>query len=724
MAYRHRFVILFALLTACGNNGEEPVQEMADMADTPDVDLDALDSGLGKDFTHDTGITLCREDEYVDAQATCVACAAGTTNNAGDDPSAGETSCQAIFCPVGYFVQQHQCSPCPTGTTTADVADASGPDTVCSSILCEADQHVEGGRCVTCAPGTTNEAGDDASQGDSSCQPVTCMRDTHVQGHLCVPCTPGQSNVEGDDASGADTVCDAGACASNRRVAEHRCVACAPGYVNPAGDDPTGPDTSCSEVICQRNEHVHEHTCLPCPRGSKNDFMDSAAGPDTSCQSLICRYNEHVQDHECVDCPPGTTNLSGDEQAGPDTTCQPVVCPENYHVDYNSCEPCPRGSTRPAGDVATGSNTSCEATLCGVDEYVDDHMCVACLPGSTNEAGDNARLSDTECDSDLVEVYSSSTTLCALFATGGPKCWGGNVPGSSIDPIPLHSVPSGVVQMGLGDSHACLMLDTGTIKCWSSVGATPSTSPQTLAANFPQPVAFIRALQRSGIAVLTNGDVYQWSLTSAPQKTFTLPSVPVALEASSYSICALLSGGNVECWGSGSFGTFGNNDQPIPAGEHTVTPTGLDTGVIALAGAETSYCAIVQNGDVKCWGANAHGQVGDGTTTRRYVPTTVTGLPSPARSIAVSGGHTCALLTNDELWCWGLNDWGQLGDGTRIDSSTPVRATLPFTSQPLQSIHVKMSETCARTEDNELWCWSSYDQQNTNPPVVKFQRFP
>ncbi len=113
-------------------------------------------------------------------------------------------------------------------------------------------------------------------------------------------------------------------------------------------------------------------------------------------------------------------------------------------------------------------------------------------------------------------------------------------------------------------------------------------------------------------------------------------------------------------------------------------------------------CALVHNGGAWCWGFNDNGQLGDGTTTNRSTPVAVSGLPLNLAQIAAADDHTCALLANQTVKCWGLNSKGQLGDGTTSDSSTPVKvAGLTDVVQ----IALGDAYTCALLASGDVQCW-------------------
>ncbi len=128
-------------------------------------------------------------------------------------------------------------------------------------------------------------------------------------------------------------------------------------------------------------------------------------------------------------------------------------------------------------------------------------------------------------------------------------------------------------------------------------------------------------------------------------------------------------------------------------------------------------CAILQDGSVYCWGQNASGEVGDGTTTLRSSPTKVT-LPYPATAVSGNGdgnAQTCAVLTDGSLWCWGDNAYGELGVGDANVHLGPQKVPLPNVAQvAVGGVHV-----CAVDTNQDLYCWgsNSYGEVGNGTPT-------
>jgi alpha-tubulin suppressor-like RCC1 family protein len=142
-----------------------------------------------------------------------------------------------------------------------------------------------------------------------------------------------------------------------------------------------------------------------------------------------------------------------------------------------------------------------------------------------------------------------------------------------------------------------------------------------------------------------------------------------ALAAGGAHTCAVLAAGTVACWGL-------NTDGQLARGETLGTPAPIAgvRGATAIAAGQGHTCAVIVDAKVLCWGSNSRGQLGRRATEReRSFPTpSVVGEISDAIGVAVGRDHSCALLRDGRVMCWGGNSSGQLGDGTTTDSAAPI----------------------------------------------------
>jgi hypothetical protein len=166
--------------------------------------------------------------------------------------------------------------------------------------------------------------------------------------------------------------------------------------------------------------------------------------------------------------------------------------------------------------------------------------------------------------------------------------------------------------------------------------------------------------------------------------------------------CVLRNNGGVFCWGNNDAGQLGDG---TTSRRELPSPTPALTGVVEITVGQFHTCARRNTGDVYCWGANARGQLGDGGSARRLIPARVTGLTNV---VGISAGdlHTCARLTDETVFCWGAGTNGQLGDGTMNNRSTP---TLVRMLSGVRGIEAGGSHTCARRGDRRVLCWGAND---------------
>jgi alpha-tubulin suppressor-like RCC1 family protein len=245
----------------------------------------------------------------------------------------------------------------------------------------------------------------------------------------------------------------------------------------------------------------------------------------------------------------------------------------------------------------------------------------------------------------VVAVATGTAHTCALVQSGGVECWGANSNGQLGDasttesavPVQVDGMQSGVAAIAAGLAHTCGLLATGTVLCWGTNANGELGDGKTLDSDAPVPVA---GLNGPAIAVAA-GDAHS---------------------------CALLKDGSVECWGWNIEGQLGNGgaDSPTP-----VVVSGIHSATAISAGGNDT-CALLRSGAVVCWGANLDGQLGNGGTSDSSTPVVVSGLGSGAAAVTTGLSHSCAVLMGGSTTCWGANAHGELGDGSTTSSSTPV----------------------------------------------------
>lgn len=176
-----------------------------------------------------------------------------------------------------------------------------------------------------------------------------------------------------------------------------------------------------------------------------------------------------------------------------------------------------------------------------------------------------------------------------------------------------------------------------------------------------------------------------------------------AISAGSEHTCALTSAGAVWCWGNNANGQLGDG---TTMGRLTpVAVSGLSSGVQMISAGVYHTCAVTSAGAARCWGFNDSGQLGDGSATTRLTPVTVSGLSGGVQAIGAGYRHTCAVTSTGAAWCWGWNILGQLGDDTTEDRRTPVAVS--GLSGGVQAIGAGNWHTCALISAGAVQCWGA-----------------
>lgn len=301
----------------------------------------------------------------------------------------------------------------------------------------------------------------------------------------------------------------------------------------------------------------------------------------------------------------------------------------------------------------------------------------------------------------VVRIAAGSFHTCSLHTNGTVRCWGHNAWGQLGDggtedratPVQVVELDT-VVGVTAGEGHTCALLQDRTTACWGrnlhgQLG--DGTSVDKLR---PVPVVELDeiiqvAAGREHTCVRDSiGHVHCWGANferqlgtdSDSRPDGFLPSpVRVAsigdatdVVAGSAHTCARLEEGQVRCWGANDSGQLGYRGRR--SAERDVDDV---VGAVQLVAGARHNCARMSDGEVRCWGANAYGQLGDDTQDSRADPATVP-LDSAASSVAAGWRHTCAILQGADayIFCWGSNHRDQVRAGAEDRQLTAVRALL------------------------------------------------
>jgi len=287
---------------------------------------------------------------------------------------------------------------------------------------------------------------------------------------------------------------------------------------------------------------------------------------------------------------------------------------------------------------------------------------------------------------DAAKLSAGDGYSCALLSNHKVECWGRNGDGqlgngattNSSTPVPVSGITS-AVQVTAGDGHSCALLSNHSVKCWGSFEGTRKRSPIPVQMQGITNATAIAAGGSNTCAVLSSRRVLCWGWGTSGQLgngTTTNSSTPVPVSGISSATaissgfahsCAFLSDHAIRCWGAGQDGElgnevgngYGNGAKPVPT-----AGSGPAVGYTQVSAGGFHTCALLSDLRVECWGNTFTGldqSAGPG----------VGGITS-ATAISSGGMHTCALLYDHQVKCWGANQDGQLGDGTTTNRGKPV----------------------------------------------------
>jgi len=285
---------------------------------------------------------------------------------------------------------------------------------------------------------------------------------------------------------------------------------------------------------------------------------------------------------------------------------------------------------------------------------------------------------------------------------------------------------TGYRAISLGDYLGCAIGNDGSLWCWGQGRFVP--------VQLPGAWSTVSAGGVESCAISTSGALYCWPGNADPARVGAAVGWQ-QVSAGGQHACALGDGGALWCWGDNASGQVGDGSNDLSAS----SPRALGAGWLAVAAGGTHTCGLQLDGSLWCWGDNQRSQLGDGTQSQRRAPVRIGGahylqvaagqdstcaialdgalwcwggVSGPAQPTRVGSDvgwthvdlqrdHACALRDDGAIRCWGANDWGQLGDGTSLPSTTPVAVQSAF---GFEAVAVGRDATCG-LQQGTLSCW-------------------
>ena len=457
----------------------------------------------------------------------------------------------------------------------------------------------------------------------------------------------------------------------------------------------------------------------------------------------------------------------------------PLAMLAGVAVAWGTVASAAHAATAAAGRVSAGLLDTCVVLVDGSVRCFGYGGDGALGYGNANDVG----VTDTPASAGAVNLGAGRTAMavsagsyhtCAIVNSGGVVCWGfggdGRLGYANLSTVGLANTPAttGLVDLGSGRTatavsagadHTCAILDNGRVLCWGfgaygelgygnmlSEGSTETPgSAGPVALGTGRTATAISAGGDHTCVILDNGAVECWGVALDGQLgygnvdnvgTATTPgqagpvdlgtgSRAVAISAGGSHTCAILDDGGLLCWGYGGNGRLGYGNQ-IDVGDRqspgSVGPVPLPAGhkAVAVSAGTNDTCVILDDGSVRCWGYGAYGQLGYGntndlgdtpTTTPDKVPAVNLGPGRSAVAISAGARHTCALLDDLSVRCWGSGAYGRLGYcGEKNVGDTPTNT--PDTAGPVNLEPGDGGEPCPSATASPV---------NVSPPSISGQ---
>lgn len=377
------------------------------------------------------------------------------------------------------------------------------------------------------------------------------------------------------------------------------------------------------------------------------------------------------------------------------------------------------GSDATSGDVSATSSSSSDPGASAASTASAEDLCGDGIVGADETCDDGNEVDQDGCQSDCtvtqgLAVFSgnyASSTCVKLYGPPWGRCWGDNrtsqlgyflpfgddasraVGDAADEPLPDYTLylHEEIAELAMGIEYTCLRTVSGGVYCWGitawcSLGADPLPAPAL------------------------------WNPAAAEDFQMDLGGEAAQISAGRFGACAVMVGGLLRCWGKNQYGVVGDGTESCTGATPVTVSVGDGVEVQQVASGHAHTCVVTKAGEVKCWGAGGAGQLGHGKVDKATDASTVFAVPLNVDAHAVAGGfqHTCAIVGESrKVRCWGSNGSGELGRDSAVDGSAPPsESTMDVDLGPdvrVVQVACGVAITCALSEVGEVFCWGRND---------------